>query len=85
MIDHRTLLTTAEKFCAASEGLQEKTLSYRIFGDTKKFAALRDGADITVGRFNAAMRWFAENWPADAPVPVELKDYRPDPSHEDAA
>ncbi len=41
----------------------DTTLSFRVFGDSKKLAALRSGSDITTGRFNAAIGWFSANWP----------------------
>lgn len=62
------LLALADEF-ERVERIEGKTLSFRVFGDSKKLAALRDGADITVGRFNAALAWFDKNWPADAVWP----------------
>lgn len=44
-------------------GLEEKTVSFRVFGDSKKLTALRDGADLVTGRFNGAFQWFSANWP----------------------
>lgn len=59
--------------------LKEVTLSHRVFGDSKKLAAIRAGADITVGRFNASLRWFDENWPDGAVWPKAVS--RPTPAH----
>lgn len=73
-IDH--LLAVSERYMAASGVKAETTVSHRVFGDTKKIAMLRAGADITVGRFNAAMQWFVQHWPADADLPEELRPYR---------
>ena len=56
------LLTIIDTFTAATS-VKEVTLSHRVFGDSKKIAALRSGSDITLGRFNAALDWFASNWP----------------------
>lgn len=72
MITTKTLIDAADAFMAASDGLRESTLSYRIFGDTKKLTALRAGAEITLGRFNEAMRWLADNWPEGIECPQEL-------------
>lgn len=68
-----TLVGIADQFRSAAGGLSETTLSHRIFGDSKKLTALRGSADITVGRFNAAMRWMAENWPEGHERPEVLR------------
>jgi hypothetical protein len=65
------LLSLADAFIAATS-IKEVTLSHRVFGDSKKLAAIRKGADITLGRFNAALEWFSLNWPADAEWPSEV-------------
>ena len=71
-MDVKTLINIADLYKAA-EGIEaDSTVSHRVFGDTKKLSALRAGADITVGRFNAAMAWFASNWPAGADRPAVL-------------
>lgn len=62
------LLSVADAFKKAT-GLEDVTLSHRLFSDSKKLAALRNGADITVGRFNASMVWLSANWPDDAVWP----------------
>lgn len=67
-LDH--LLTVAAAYKTAAGLSDDKTVSSRAFGDSKKLSALRDGADITVGRFNATMRWFSANWPAGAAWPA---------------
>lgn len=53
--------------------VEDKTLSFRVFGDSKKLAALRADADITTQRFNAAVGWFAENWPEGAAWPDAIE------------
>jgi len=66
------LLRLADEFQRAVP-IEDKTLSFRVFGDSKKLAALRDKSDITVSRFNGALGWFATNWPADAPWPEDIE------------
>ena len=67
-----TLIEIAAAYRAAADVPLETTVSYRVFGDTKKLAQLRGSADITLSRFNAAMTWFAENWPEGHSLPKEL-------------
>ena len=75
------LLRIADAYKEADGLTVDSTVSHRVFGDSKKLSALRCGADITVGRFNAALQWFAANWPEGASRPEGL----PPPSAEDAA
>ena len=65
------LLSVADAYKAAL-GIEDTTVSARVFNDSKKLASLRSGSDITVGRFNAAMRWFSTNWPDDARWPAGI-------------
>jgi hypothetical protein len=71
MINLAELLTLSELYSAAT-GAEEKTVSSRVFSDSKKLTALREGADITTGRFNAAIRWFDANWPDGAEWPSHI-------------
>jgi hypothetical protein len=73
------LLECADLFRGLT-GLEEVTLSYRIFGDTKKLRQLRGPSGITLDRFNAAMIWLASNWPAGADLPDRLLPYAPPPA-----
>lgn len=57
--------------------VEDKTLSFRVFGDSKKLTALRSTADITTQRFNDALLWFAEHWPDGAAWPDDIA--RPEP------
>lgn len=77
MIKISDLLAVADAYEAGTR-LEDVTLSHRLFADSKKLAALRAGADITVGRFNAAMLWLSDNWPVGAVWPVTVA--RPEPA-----
>lgn len=77
MADALDLVRIADLYAAALGGLPEKTVSHRVFGDSKKLAMIRAGADITLTRFNYAMAWFAAFWPEGAERPVELARYLP--------
>ena len=76
------LLSLADAYRVA-DPIEEKTLSFRVFGDSKKLMAMRHGADITVGRASAALTWFSRNWPADAPWPADI--HRPAIPQQDRA
>ena len=53
-------------------------------GDTKKLGAiLEDGADLHTRRFEKAVQWFSDNWPAEAAWPEQIM--RPRQTAEDAA
>jgi len=69
-LDH--LLTVATAY-AAAESVEFKTVSWRVFGDSKKLEAIRDGgADIQVRRLEKAMSWFAARWPDHTPWPDDV-------------
>ena len=82
MLTKDDLLETADLFRSLT-GVEEVTLSYRMFGDTKKLRALRGDAGITLDRFNAAMTWFATNWPEDGERPERLAAFLPTPTPEE--
>ncbi|MDF1606981.1 hypothetical protein PZ897_02195 [Hoeflea sp. YIM 152468] len=63
-----SLLLLAEVYGNAL-GIPRKTVSSRVFSDSKKLQGLHDGADIVTGRFNAAVMWFSANWPDGAEWP----------------
>lgn len=54
------------------EGIESSTVSWRVFGDTKKLAALKDGADLQTRRYAKALEWFSANWPAGAIWPPSV-------------
>jgi len=67
------LLRVARRY-AEIEGIPLSTVSSRALNDGKKLTALEEGADITVGRLEDALRWFSEKWPdgewpSDVPRP----------------
>jgi hypothetical protein len=72
MIEIAHLLKLADAFQAAAP-VPDTTLSFRVFKDSKKLAALRTGSDITTGRFNDALTWFADNWPESAEWPSDVQ------------
>lgn len=63
------ILTLARAY-ASAEGVELSTVSWRVFGDTKKLRALEEGGDLHTRRAAAAMDWFQDNWPDDASWPV---------------
>ncbi len=75
-----TLLEVSARYGEVAGGLPAKTVSHRVFRDSKLLDRLQGGAEITVGRYNMAMCWFARNWPAEAMRPAVLNDFvSPDP------
>lgn len=71
MLEIAHLLMLADEFQRVA-GVSDTTLSFRVFGDSKKLAALRCGSDITTARFNAAFVWFSVNWPSGALWPSQV-------------
>lgn len=67
----RHLIDLANRYCAAT-GKTRIALSKRVFNDGKVLDNLVDGKDITIGRFERAMRWFSENWPEGAEWPKHI-------------
>lgn len=56
------------RFYREATGLKAVTLSWRLFGDSKKLGLIENGGDIQVTRYEKAVQWFSDNWP-DAPWP----------------
>jgi hypothetical protein len=79
-IDH--LLRVADLYGSALS-LERSTVSWRIFGDTKKLPAIHAGADIQVKRLERAMQFLSDNWPEGAEWPAEIA--RPQQSARSAA
>ena len=82
------LMNLIDAYGALTE-LPDVTISFRVFGDSKKIAALRGGGDITTSRLDHAVRWFSDKWPEgaewpegiDRPARVDVQNKR----HGDAA
>lgn len=62
------LLALADEYLRV-DPVEDKTLSSRVFADSKKLTSLRSTGDITTTRFNAAVQWFSDNWPDGAVWP----------------
>jgi hypothetical protein len=75
MTNINDLISAADAYKVAASIERDQTVSYRVFGDSAKLTALRAGADITVSRFNAALEWFAGNWPVGHALPDALRRY----------
>lgn len=71
MFEIHHLILLADEYARVG-AVEEKTVSHRVFDDSKKLRLLREGGDITVGRFNSAVRWFSANWPEGADWPAEI-------------
>lgn len=78
-IDH--LIAVAAEFGRAAN-LDDTTVSWRLFGDSKKLPAIKAGADIQVKRLEKAMTYLSSNWPEGAVWPAQVA--RPAPA-QDAA
>lgn len=80
MLNIEHLIKVADEYGRVSQ-VEDKTVSSRVFQDSKKLGAIRSGSDITVGRYNGALEWFSANWPEGAVWPHDV----PRPSNEVAA
>jgi hypothetical protein len=67
----RDLLDVIDAY-ASAESLPDVTISSRVFKDSKKLRAIRDGSDITVRRLNDALEWLSANWPNGAAWPAHV-------------
>lgn len=49
------------------------TVSSRVFGDSKKLAAMENhNADLTLRRAAHALQWFSDNWPEGVEWPDDI-------------
>jgi hypothetical protein len=75
MMTIHALLAVADAYKIAASVEHDRTVSHRVFEDSKKLSALRGGAGIDVRRFNNAMVWFLENWPEGHTPPKGLREH----------
>lgn len=74
-LDHVVILAQAY---GESMGLGNTTVSWRVFGDSKKLAAIVGGADLQVTRYERALQWFSDHWPATLTWPQDIPRPAPD-------
>lgn len=66
------LLLVARTY-AEAERIDLKAVSSRVFDDSKKLPAIEAGADLTTRRYEAALQWFSDHWPARTPWPKGVR------------
>lgn len=69
-IEH--LLTLARTYGAAV-GIEQATVSSRVFDDGKKLGAIEQGSDIQVRRLERALQWFSDHWPEGIDWPAGIE------------
>ena len=62
-------ILTLSRAYAKAEKVSLTTVSWRVFGDTKKLRVLQTGGDLRTKRAAAALQWFGDNWPEKATWP----------------
>lgn len=67
------LITLATAY-AAAKGMEMATVAQRALGDWRFFQRLEesDRASFTVRKYDAAIDWFAANWPPEAKWPEHI-------------
>jgi hypothetical protein len=76
-IEH--LLTLARLY-GEVVGIEQSTVSSRVFDDGKKLGAIEQGSDIQVRRLERAVQWFSDHWPADQEWPAGIARPAPTPT-----
>ncbi len=66
-IDH--LIRLSADYAQAT-GVETTTVSWRLFGDSKKLGAIIEGADIQVRRLERAIQWLSDQWPPGTEWPA---------------
>ena len=66
MIDPKEHLISVIDAYQAATGVPDKTISYRVFTDSKKLRALRGESSITSARLVSALQWLSDRWPEGA-------------------
>ena len=73
------LITVAEAYAAANDGVQLTTLARRAAGDWRFFDRLRDeDKTFTARKYDEVIRWFSDRWPPATCWPAAVP--RPAPS-----
>jgi len=79
MTGRERILQLAALYGAALK-IERTTVSWRLFQDTNKLDAIAAGRDLYLGRYERAMRFFAEHWPdalVDWPEGIERQTFAP--------
>lgn len=68
------LLALADAYSTATK-MTPATVAQRAMGDWRFFRRLEEDqrASFTVRKYDAALAWFASNWPADAVWPADIE------------
>ncbi len=66
------LITLIEEYASARE-LSCSRIATIVFSSGAMYRRMIEGADITVGRLEAATQWFSDNWPEDKPWPADIE------------
>lgn len=74
----KLLLLKLSDHYATARGLSISRVSTLVFADGKVLTRISNGGDLTTGRFEAAIGWFSDNWPADVEWPSDID--RPHPN-----
>jgi len=67
-----SLLLVARVYAAAT-GMKLHSVSWKVFQDSSKLDAVVKGADLVTRRYEAAMAWFALNWPDHVAWPDDVR------------
>lgn len=65
----RTNLRSCAEAFAAARGIEISTVGRIAAGDWRFFDRILDGKSFTARKYDEVMRWFADNWPAEAAWP----------------
>lgn len=67
-----------------AEGITPPVISWRLFGDSKKYPAIKAGnSDLQTRRYERVLRELSAKWPASAVWPADVP--RPSPDLDEAA
>ncbi len=71
-MDYRKHLLTLIDTYGKVKSLSPSRVTTIVMNSGSVYQNLQDGKDITVGRLEAAVKWFDANWPVDEPWPEGL-------------